>query len=136
MYITVKRAYKDYPSTRVCLPRDLHCLERPLHFCLSLVCKRRGHIFKWLRYCVKHVVGEEPVPKEQRTDQTFWVQIKSATVENDDDKSDEGDDKLSSASLLVFPDEIPQHPIKKLYIGQAYIDICEMYIEKYDFIIF
>ena len=28
-----------------------------------------------------HIVGEEPVPKEKRIDQIFWVQIKSATVE-------------------------------------------------------
>ena len=49
------------------------------------------------------VSGEEPVQKNRRIGQSFWANIRSAEEksENDDDKSDEHDDKLSSTSLLV-----------------------------------
>ena len=91
-------------------------------------------------------LGEEPVQKKPRIEQSFWANIRSATEEskNDDDKSDEHDDKpepdpepeLSSTSLLVFSDVIPHHDTNnQLYIRQAYIDIYEMYIEKNDFIL-
>ena len=58
-------------------------------------------------------LGEEPVQKKRRIEQSFWANIRSAKEksENDDDKSDEHDDKLSSTSLLVFPDVIPHHDI-------------------------
>ena len=83
-------------------------------------------------------LGEEPVQKKRRIGQSFWANIRSAKEksENDDDKSDEHDDKLSSTSLLVFSDVIPQYDtINQFYIRQAYIDIYEMYIEKNDFIL-
>ena len=49
------------------------------------------------------VSGEEPVQKNRRIGQSFWANIRFAEEksENDDDKSDEHDDKLSSTSLLV-----------------------------------